>query len=374
MISSQQATARSFDIGESSNSRNEKGDSLTTTINHNDVKFVPVFPKACTLLLNSGNIVTCDRLTRKSGRKAVGASDTNETTTVSTGPQTDSEIEVTDMINNTIGGWLQSPERQSTSIEEAKEVRIRHPGLYCKCESTNARMEKDSSVVTKDEVSTSVKLFLNSFDPECLRDSIKQILSETGVDRIETLIVSFPDKIFNQDHLPSELLLPLWKCVNEFVQREVVHHAGLADFNFSYLEEFFKLIDETNASLKEAKQKDENNNDTSEVAVDQDHQEICKPVINQVPLQTVCKMPENLVQFAKANKMQLTTHSDSIDILNVNTLQQCIKKQMHEYDARGWVHTWLARYTLVLKCRGIVSSKGYILNAHRDLKYTANDA
>ena len=43
---------------------------------------------------------------------------------------------------------------------------------------------------------------------------------------------------------------------------------------------------------------------------------------------------------------------------------------LHDYDAYGWKALWYARYTLVLKGRGIVQSKGYILNAQRELRYT----
>ncbi len=35
-----------------------------------------------------------------------------------------------------------------------------------------------------------------------------------------------------------------------------------------------------------------------------------KPTINQVNLTSCCKMPEDLVDFAKINNVQLTTHID----------------------------------------------------------------
>ena len=59
-----------------------------------------------------------------------------------------------------------------------------------------------------------------------------------------------------------------------------------------------------------------------------------------------------------------------VEILTVDSLQSCIRKNAHEYDAQGWIHLWLARYTLILKGRGIVKSKGYIVNAQRELRYT----
>ena len=81
-------------------------------------------------------------------------------------------------------------------------------------------------------------------------------------------------------------------------------------------------------------------------------------------------MPEDLVEYAKINNIQLTTHIDPKEILTVDNLEINIRKNTHQYDSHGWMHTWIARYTLLLKGRGILKSKGYIVNAQRELKYT----
>lgn len=92
--------------------------------------------------------------------------------------------------------------------------------------------------------------------------------------------------------------------------------------------------------------------------------------MNQVNLTSCCKMPEDLMEYAKINNIQLTTHSDPKEVLSVESLQSNLKKHSHEYDSHGWVHLWMARYTLILKGRGIVKSKGYIVNCQRELRYT----
>lgn len=81
-------------------------------------------------------------------------------------------------------------------------------------------------------------------------------------------------------------------------------------------------------------------------------------------------MPEDLVEFGKIHNIQLTTHNDPKEILTVDSLQSCIRNQTHDYDAIGWTHSWVTRYTLLLKGRGILKSKGYILSAQREIKYT----
>ncbi len=47
-----------------------------------------------------------------------------------------------------------------------------------------------------------------------------------------------------------------------------------------------------------------------------------------------------------------------------------MSSSVHEYDVFGWTPLWLARYTYILKGRGIVKTKGYIMHAKRELKYT----
>lgn len=58
------------------------------------------------------------------------------------------------------------------------------------------------------------------------------------------------------------------------------------------------------------------------------------------------------------------------ELLTVETLQSIVRKHLHDFDSNGWIHLWCARYTLILKGRGIVKSKGYIVNSQRELKYT----
>ena len=81
-------------------------------------------------------------------------------------------------------------------------------------------------------------------------------------------------------------------------------------------------------------------------------------------------MPEDLVEFSKINNIQLTTHLDPRELLNEENFQSCLLKIVHDYDSHGWVPQWQARYTLILKGRGIVKSKGYLVYSQRMLRYT----
>jgi len=269
--------------------------------------YLPIFPKANSFLFNSGNIVSSNRPRKKTNQN--------------------SNDELIEVFNNTFESWLRNVDL--TKIQETKAIKCRHPEFYEK-------------ITNKDEISISVKLFLNTLDVNALNQAIKKTLDEIGADRIDSLILSLSDKIFTHEDLPKETMLPIWSAVQKHIQEKLVVTAGLSDFNAKYLEQLCNSLD--------------------------DKQQF--PSINQVNLTSCCKMPEDLVEFGKINNIQLTTHNDLKEILSVDNLQTCIRSQTHDYDAIGWTHAWVARYTLLLKGRGILKSKGYILSAQREIKYT----
>lgn len=120
-----------------------------------------------------------------------------------------------------------------------------------------------------------MKLFLNNLDPEIFNQAIKKsknivffyklttttklfkifmseflikVLDEIGVDSIDTLIISFPDKIFNQENLPIELIMPIWTIVQNYIDTKQIVTAGLSDFNAKYLVQFSNAIPDRNVT------------------------------------------------------------------------------------------------------------------------------
>ncbi len=76
-----------------------------------------------------------------------------------------------------------------------------------------------------------------------------KVMEEIGVYSIDTLIISFPEKIFNQDDLPKDYILPLWSVVEKYVENKIISNAGLADFNAKFLEDFFRMLDDKHVKL-----------------------------------------------------------------------------------------------------------------------------
>ena len=64
-----------------------------------------------------------------------------------------------EIINNTLSNWLNSVDKNE--LQESKLIECRHPEFYEKLDESE-----------KNDISISVKLFLNTFDPEELNKSI----------------------------------------------------------------------------------------------------------------------------------------------------------------------------------------------------------
>ena len=109
------------------------------------------------------------------------------------------------------------------------------------------------------------------------------VLNELGIFSIDTIILSFPDRLYETPNLTREIIMPIWSVIETKLENKTLTSAGVSDFNKNYLEQFCSYI-ENKAYL---------------------------PSLNQVNLNTCCKMPEELLEFAKNNNIQLTTHSDS---------------------------------------------------------------
>jgi len=54
-------------------------------------------------------------------------------------------------------------------------------------------------------------------------------------------------------------------------------------------------------------------------------------------------------------------------ILSTESLQTLIGSKVSEYDSQLWQPVWVARYSVLIKCRGVIKSKGYVMQATRNM-------
>lgn len=79
-----------------------------------------------------------------------------------------------------------------------------------------------------------------------------------------------------------------------------------------------------------------------------------KPEAIQINLESCCVVPPELVTFTRENNIQLLTHNDPQDILPIETAKTIVSSLTE-------VH-WTVRYQTLLRCRGIIQNKGYVIS------------
>ena len=55
------------------------------------------------------------------------------------------------------------------------------------------------------------------------------------------------------------------------------------------------------------------------------------------------------------------------DVLPTTSFQGVLKELLTEKDSVGWETSWVVRYSVVVKSRGIIKGKGYIVKGKRDI-------
>ena len=86
-----------------------------------------------------------------------------------------------------------------------------------------------------------------------------------------------------------------------------------------------------------------------------------KPEAIQINLESCCVVPPELALFARENNTQLLTHNDPRNILSDEEFQTiCSASTMITVN-------WTVRYQTLLRCRGIIQNKGYIISAQQML-------
>ncbi|KAI4498220.1 hypothetical protein M0802_006706 [Mischocyttarus mexicanus] len=174
------------------------------------------------------------------------------------------------------------------------------------------------------ELKVTVKVFVSSPEAEKLKDALDKVFENLNTDTIESLVIAYNAKDDSENILMS--LKSLWKAVEEYVKLGKLSSVGLSDLSTNTFIELFQW-----ASVK--------------------------PAIVQINLATCCVVPPALQEFSKANDVQLLTHSDPSEILPDNLLKEI-------FGSTVLLH-WIVKYQIHLKCRGILTSKGYLIYVNK---------
>ncbi|XP_076641543.1 glutamate-cysteine ligase modifier subunit [Halictus rubicundus] len=183
--------------------------------------------------------------------------------------------------------------------------------------------KKDSALqgIVREEVKLTVKVFMSSPNVNLLKEAIDEVCSYLNTNAIESLVIAYSGK---EDLLSS--LKQLWIGVEEYVGLGKLSSVGLSDVSTNLFIDFFQWAN-------------------------------VKPNIVQITLATCCVVPPALQKFTHENDVQLLTHNDPDQILSEEELNKII-------NANARLH-WVTRYQIHVKCRGILSSKGYLVYVNR---------
>ncbi|RUS87513.1 hypothetical protein EGW08_004689 [Elysia chlorotica] len=270
---------------------------------------IPLFPKATSMYIHTGNIINWNRLKRK----------LNQTSTE----------EVCDCIGTTLSNYLASKDK--TELQYVTQ-------LY-RINTESVEVFDDGE---REEVKVTVKMFVCTSQPSSvIAEAVEKVLSELRTTYVETLLLAVsPSSEEEESELISvnmEAIKQYWEAMELLVSQNKVLSLGICDLNKEALEELYKWAK-------------------------------VKPTVNQVNLESCCVMPKDLTEFAKATSIQLLTHNDKPVFIPKERLQETIQQVSTVRDSEAWAPHWVLRYSGILKCRGIIKMKGYIFRGMRDHK------
>ncbi|NXX73974.1 GSH0 ligase, partial [Urocolius indicus] len=258
--------------------------------------------RAATLTLQTGNLLTWGCLRKKC-------------------PASPGE-EVRDCIQKTLTEWTSKIGQDLH--QETPEV------LEC----TVAQAMEKINPEERDELKVSAKLFIVGSNSSSIRDAVGLACSALGVAQLDSVIIA-PPPAEDGTNLSLEYLQPYWQELENLVQKKKIVGIGTSDLDKTLLEQLYLWAQ-------------------------------VKPSSNQVNLASCCVMPPDLTAFAKQFDIQLLTHNDPKELLCEASFQEVLQESIPNARAEEWIPLWLLRYSVIVKSRGIIKSKGYIVQAKRN--------
>nr|XP_009939477.1 PREDICTED: glutamate--cysteine ligase regulatory subunit [Opisthocomus hoazin] len=186
----------------------------------------------------------------------------------------------------------------------------------------------------RDELKVSAKLFIVGSNSSSIRDAVDMACSALGVAQLDSVIIA-PPPIEDGTSLSVEYLQPYWQELENLVENKKIVAIGTSDLDKTLLEQLYLWAQ-------------------------------VKPSSNQVNLASCCVMPPDLTAFAKQFDIQLLTHNDPKELLCEASFQEVLQESIQNTKAHEWIPLWLLRYSVIVKSRGIIKSKGYIMQAKRN--------
>uniref|UniRef100_A0A8C7BNW4 Glutamate--cysteine ligase regulatory subunit n=1 Tax=Neovison vison TaxID=452646 RepID=A0A8C7BNW4_NEOVI len=229
-------------------------------------------------------------------------------------PSTHSE-ELRDCIQKTLNEW--SSQISPDLVREFPDV------LECTVSHAVEKINPDE----REEMKVSAKLFIvGSNSSSSMRNAVDMACSVLGVAQLDSVIIASPP-IEDGVNLSLEHLQPYWEELENLVQSKKIIAIGTSDLDKTQLEQLYQW-----AQVK--------------------HSWITSALGGACPL-----------VFASHCSVLCWTLMGKL--LSEASFQEALQESIPDIQAQEWVPLWLLRYSVIVKSRGIIKSKGYILQAKR---------
>ncbi|EEB19898.1 glutamate--cysteine ligase regulatory subunit, putative [Pediculus humanus corporis] len=187
-----------------------------------------------------------------------------------------------------------------------------------------------SEEVDRENLKVTVKIFVSAPKKEILQEALDNVFTSLNISKIDSLVLACKLE-------PSAVLSGLqniWSIIEELAEQKKFEDVGVSDID-------------------------------TDVFVNLYNWAKVKPTIIQINLAVCCVVPPVLQEFCKTNNVQLLTHSDPLEILPKPALCQLFGAK----DVDDVTLNWALRFQVHVKCRGVLSSKGYLVCVSRPKEF-----
>lgn len=195
----------------------------------------------------------------------------------------------------------------------------------------------------RNNIKIGAKVFLNQYSVEYLNEAVNSIFKILKVNCLDNLIMAYHPCGDEKSKSSTEIkegvlewggkstknledLTRLWSALETFPKNEQIYNLGISDLDTETLSSLYRNCD-------------------------------TRPTIAQINLSACCIVPPSLQEFCNSHDIQLLTHSDPEVILKNDSLIQ--------WGLNDYKPTWVIRYQVHVKCRGLLTAKGYIVGARK---------
>ncbi|TDH08510.1 hypothetical protein EPR50_G00098570 [Perca flavescens] len=228
--------------------------------------------------------------------------------------------ELQDCIQDTLSDWLSATKPPSKDFPDTLDCSIP--------QATDAITPEE-----REELRVTVKLFLCESVQSSIRDAVEMVCQTLAVSQLDSVIIAPPWPL-EGDSQSLAHLQPAWEELEALVRSQQIAAIGTSDLDKELLEQLYSWAQ-------------------------------VKPSSNQVNLASCCVMPPDLTAFAKEFDIQLLTHNDPKELMSAATFQEAVQEGTRDLSIADWRLEWVLRYSIIVKSRGIIKAKGYLVSARK---------